>query len=100
MFNSKFKQKDVIEYVKEVLKYRGDEKLLEDFNKWPVPKFPVSGKLLTTAGVPPGKLFGPVIGRLKEIWMENEYKQTANDLLQHVPDILQEFGCNKLKRSK
>ncbi|CAB3245707.1 unnamed protein product [Arctia plantaginis] len=100
VLNSKIKQKDAIEYVKEVLKYRGDEKLLEDFNKWEVPRFPVSGKLLKNAGVPPGKMYGPIISRLKDMWIENEYKQTASDLVKYIPDILEEFGNNKLKHAK
>lgn len=95
--NTKIKQKDAIEYVKEVLKYRGDEKLLEEFNNWQVPRFPVSGKMLKDAGVPPGKMYGPIISSLKDMWIENEYKQTGDDLVKHIPNILENFENNKIK---
>lgn len=90
VLNSKIKQKDAIEYVREVLKYRGDEELLQKFNKWEVPRFPVGGKILKDNGVPPGKMYGPIINKLKKIWIENEYKHTADDLVKHIPDILEE----------
>ncbi|XP_026314649.1 CCA tRNA nucleotidyltransferase 1, mitochondrial [Hyposmocoma kahamanoa] len=90
VLNSKIKQKDAIEYVREVLKYRGDEMLLEKLNKWEVPRFPVGGKILKDKGVPPGKMYGPIINKLKKIWIENEYKDTADDLVKHIPNILEE----------
>lgn len=55
VLNTNIKQKDAIEYVREVLKYRGDEKLLEQFNNWEIPRFPVTGKVLKSAGVPPDR---------------------------------------------
>lgn len=78
-------------YVCEVLKYRGEMSLLEQFNKWEVPQFPINGKILKDAGVPAGKLFGRVINRLKDLWIDNEYKQTAEDLVKLIPDIIHEF---------
>ncbi|XP_075982702.1 CCA tRNA nucleotidyltransferase 1, mitochondrial isoform X2 [Anticarsia gemmatalis] len=100
ILNTKIKQKDAIEYVKEVLKYRGDEKLLNQFNNWEVPRFPITGKMLKEAGVPPGKMYGPIIGRLKDMWIENEYKQTADDLVKNIPNIIEEFDNNKIKHAK
>ncbi|KAJ8714078.1 hypothetical protein PYW08_007698 [Mythimna loreyi] len=96
VLNTKIKQKDAIEYVKEVLKYRGDA-LLKQFNEWEVPRFPISGKILKDAGVPPGKMYSPIINKLKEIWIENEYKQSQEELLQHIPNIIEEFETKKNK---
>lgn len=88
--NTKIKQKDAVDYVREVLKYRGAKKLLELFNNWEIPRFPVNGKILKDNGVPPGKMYGPIISRLKDIWIENEYKQTAEDLVKLLPSIIDE----------
>lgn len=95
VLNSKIKQKDAIEYVKEVLKYRGD-KLFDQFNEWVVPRFPISGKVLKEAGVPPGKMYGPIISKIKDIWIESNYKLSEAELVQHIPGIIEEFDKNKL----
>lgn len=98
VLNTKIKQKDAIEYVKEVLKYRGDE-LLKQFNEWEVPRFPISGKMLKDAGVPPGKMYGPIINKLKNIWIENEYKQPEEELIKQIPNIIEEFDSKKIKHT-
>lgn len=77
--------------MREVLKYKGDEKLLEEFNNWEIPKFPVNGKILKESGVPPGKMYGPIMNKLKDIWIENEYKHTTEDLAKMIPSIIEEF---------
>lgn len=94
VLNTKIKQKVAIEYVKEVLKYRRDA-ALEQFNEWEVPLFPISGKMLKDAGVPPSKMYGPIINKLKAIWIENEYKQSGEELIKHIPNIIEEFENNK-----
>ncbi|XP_026745361.1 CCA tRNA nucleotidyltransferase 1, mitochondrial-like [Trichoplusia ni] len=100
VLNTKIKQKDAIEYVREVLKYRGDENLLEQFNKWEVPRFPISGKMLKEAGVPPGRMYGPIISKIKEMWIDNEYKQSEAELVKIIPNIIEEFSNNKIKNNK
>lgn len=83
--------------MQEVLKYKGEEKLLKQFNDWEVPRFPIGGKELKENGVPPGKLYGRIIEKLKAIWIDNEYKYTASDLIKHIPSILEEFEKLKIK---
>ncbi|CAH0400537.1 unnamed protein product [Chilo suppressalis] len=95
VLNTKIKQQNAIDYVKEVLKYKGEETLLKQFSNWKIPQFPVSGKILKENGVPPGKMYGPIIMKLKNIWIESEYKQTAEDLIKILPDIIQEVHKNK-----
>ncbi|XP_061384476.1 CCA tRNA nucleotidyltransferase 1, mitochondrial-like isoform X1 [Danaus plexippus] len=90
VLNTKIKQKDAVDYVREVLKYRGDEKLLDMFNKWEVPRFPMTGKLLKENGVPPGKMYGQIINKLKEYWIEQEYKTSAEDLTKLIPSLIDE----------
>ncbi|KAJ8723866.1 hypothetical protein PYW07_007846 [Mythimna separata] len=97
VLNTKIKQKDAIEYVRELLKYRGDA-LLQQFNEWEVPRFPITGKMLKDAGVPPGRMYGPIINKLKDIWIENEYKQSEEELLKHIPDMIEEYNMKKPKK--
>ncbi|CAG4954076.1 unnamed protein product [Parnassius apollo] len=91
ILKTKMKQKDAVEYTRELLKYKGDETLLQLFVKWDIPRFPMNGKILKDNGVPPGKMYGPIINKLKDIWIENEYKQTAEDLVKLIPSIIEEF---------
>ncbi|XP_034833936.1 CCA tRNA nucleotidyltransferase 1, mitochondrial [Maniola hyperantus] len=88
VLNTKIKQKDAVDYVREVLRYRGAEKLLQQFNSWDIPRFPISGKILKDNGVPPGKMYGPIIKELKDVWIENQYKQTTEDLVKLLPSII------------
>ncbi|XP_023934768.1 CCA tRNA nucleotidyltransferase 1, mitochondrial isoform X2 [Bicyclus anynana] len=90
VLNTKIKQKDAVDYVREVLKYRGSEKLLQQFNSWDIPRFPINGKILKDHGVPPGKMYGPIINRIKDIWIDNEYKQSTADLVKLLPGIIDE----------
>lgn len=98
--HSKINHKDIIEYVTEVLKYRGDKTLLEQFLKWEIPRFPINGKTLKDAGVPAGKMYGPIINKLKNLWIESEYKLTADDLVQHIPTFIEEFELRKKEKNK
>ncbi|KAG6455496.1 hypothetical protein O3G_MSEX009225 [Manduca sexta] len=91
VLNTKIKQKDAVDYVREVLKYRGEEALIEQFNKWEIPKFPINGKVMMNAKVPPGKMYGPIINKLKDIWIESDYQQTADDLVKLIPGIIDEI---------
>jgi hypothetical protein len=50
--NSKGKTCDTKEWVREVLKYRGDSVLLSEFEQWNVPRFPLNGNILKEKGVP------------------------------------------------
>jgi hypothetical protein len=50
--NSKGKTRDMKEWVCEVLKYRGDGALLNEFEQWNVPRFPLNGYMLKERGVP------------------------------------------------
>lgn len=96
VLNAKIKQKQEEEaaYVREVLKYRGEEELLEQFNNWEIPRFPINGKILKDAGVPAGKTYGRIIDKLKNLWIENNYQQNAEDLVKHIPDIIKQLDSN------
>ncbi|XP_050354036.1 CCA tRNA nucleotidyltransferase 1, mitochondrial isoform X1 [Nymphalis io] len=94
VLNTKIKQQDAYDYVVELLKYRGDEKLLEDFKKWIIPRFPVNGKILKENGYMPGKMYSHIIYKLKDMWIESEYQLGIDDLVKLIPSIVDK---NKIK---
>ncbi|XP_033633622.1 CCA tRNA nucleotidyltransferase 1, mitochondrial-like [Asterias rubens] len=82
------KEKGVLTYTLEVLKYRGEQELYEKLKEWEIPKFPVSGKDLIAAGVPKGRRFGEYLERLKERWMERNFETSREELLEMVQELL------------
>jgi tRNA nucleotidyltransferase (CCA-adding enzyme) len=46
------KQKEGLQFVTELLRYQGYKDLVEEFQKWTPPKFPVGGNELKTLNVP------------------------------------------------
>lgn len=88
------KQQVTKTYVSEVLKYRGAMELLNEFDKWTVPRFPVNGNALIEL-VPKRKLIGKVMIKLKELWLDANFTLTADELTYHVPDIVNELEKEK-----
>ncbi|XP_072761725.1 CCA tRNA nucleotidyltransferase 1, mitochondrial isoform X2 [Anoplolepis gracilipes] len=78
------------EYVKEVLRYRGAIDLLNELEQWKIPKFPINGVMLKEH-VPTPKLTGPVIAKLQKLWVDEDFKLTGEQLLEHVPSILNDL---------
>ncbi|GLV37981.1 uncharacterized protein CBL_12293 [Carabus blaptoides fortunei] len=73
--------------IKPLLPYH-DFALLPAFVEWTVPKFPVPGNMLRERySVPGGRFMGTVIDKLKEYWVQQEFKPTQEDLLARVPEI-------------
>lgn len=94
------KPKDTKEWVQEVLKYRNDTKLLEELEKWEIPKFPLSGKVLMNEyNLKAGRFVGEIIKQLKLHWAENGFDMTTEDLLKAAPKIIEEVE-NKIKLTK
>ena len=86
-FQNQHKEKNIVQYVLEVLKYRGDLKTYEDIESWPIPKFPISGKDLIAAGIRKDKKFGQVLNKCKEMWMESDFKMTKGELVEKLHNI-------------
>lgn len=80
-----------VEYVKEILRYRGAIELLDEFERWIIPKFPIGGWALKQL-VPNEKMIGRVIFELKRIWIDEDFKPTKEQLIEHVPRILSELN--------
>ncbi|KAK7865026.1 hypothetical protein R5R35_000045 [Gryllus longicercus] len=92
--SSKMKTSDIFEFVLEVLRYRGDQLLLEEFSEWKVPRFPVTGNQLKERGVPSGKTLGLVLQQLKEYWIEKDFTPTVEELLLQLPEVLSRLGID------
>ncbi|KAK4884798.1 hypothetical protein RN001_001069 [Aquatica leii] len=84
---SKGKTSDVIQWIIEVLKYN-DSSYLEEFRKWQLPKFPVTGNMLKEKGIEGGRLMGLVLTELKNYWAENDFNVETEELLKQVPHVI------------
>ena len=98
--DAKVKPNDVWKYIEEVMKYRGETELLQKWNNWDPPKFPVGGKDLKDNGCPPGKLYSVLLDRLKSRWKESEFTLTKEELLILLPTIMDEISLQKKNRDK
>ncbi|PSN35875.1 hypothetical protein C0J52_14861 [Blattella germanica] len=94
--NCKTKISDTREWVRELLKYRGNIELLKEFDNWIMPRFPLNGNILIKEhGVPGGKSLGPVLNALKKKWVESDFQLSSDELLKSLPEILEEVGIQK-----
>ncbi|XP_071453957.1 CCA tRNA nucleotidyltransferase 1, mitochondrial [Hetaerina americana] len=91
---TKFKQNDVREWIKELLKYKGNIPTLEEFDQWKLPKFPIGGNMLIEKGAPGGKKLGPIVSKLKEYWIESDFQSTKEELLEQLPQVINELEMN------
>ncbi|XP_018378319.1 PREDICTED: CCA tRNA nucleotidyltransferase 1, mitochondrial isoform X1 [Trachymyrmex cornetzi] len=85
------KRYDILkEDVKELLRYCGAMQLLDEFEQWVIPKFPINGNMLIKY-VPMKKMIGNVLIELKRIWIDTDFKLTNEQLMEHVPSIVSEL---------
>ncbi|XP_030753461.1 CCA tRNA nucleotidyltransferase 1, mitochondrial isoform X2 [Sitophilus oryzae] len=94
---TKSKPSVIKQYVLEVLKYNNSP-YLQEMETWENPKFPINGTILKEKGVEPGKVMGVVMQELKNIWVDSEFKLDVDELLSHIPKILNEL--KERKKSK
>ncbi|KAL0106527.1 hypothetical protein PUN28_016314 [Cardiocondyla obscurior] len=86
------------DYAKELLKYQGAIQLLDELERWTIPKFPVSGSMLIN-NVSKQKMIGSILLELKKIWIDADFKLTSEQLMDYVPNIINELE-EKLKEKK
>uniref|UniRef100_A0A7G3AFA6 Putative cca trna nucleotidyltransferase 1 isoform x2 n=2 Tax=Lutzomyia longipalpis TaxID=7200 RepID=A0A7G3AFA6_LUTLO len=98
-FQTSGKISETRSYIEQLLQYHNKEKLHRTFMEWEVPRFPVSGTQLKDHGCPTGKAMGNVMNALKEIWAQEEFKSTSEELLRHLPDILEKMKGNRSPRA-
>ncbi|KAF5275017.1 hypothetical protein FQA39_LY06954 [Lamprigera yunnana] len=87
LIKSKAKSSDVTQWIVEVLKYNNSP-YLEEFKNWKLPKFPVTGNMLKQEGIEGGRFMGVVINELKNIWADYDFHLDEQELLKHVPEIV------------
>ncbi|KAJ8942313.1 hypothetical protein NQ318_005305 [Aromia moschata] len=84
VLKSKYRPMETKKMLTEVLKYNNSP-YLEEFVKWDIPKFPVSGKMLREQGIEIGPVMGAVMTKLKHYWADNDFNLSAEELLKEVP---------------
>lgn len=87
------------EFVKEILRYRGSMKLLDELKQWKIPKFPINGNLMRER-VPNQKMIGQVLINLKKLWVDEDFKLTDEQLLEQIPRILDELKEKRMQDRK
>jgi len=97
MVDSKNKFNDTRLFISEVLKYRGDLDLCQQFMEWNPPKFSVTGHHLKDAGCPPGKLMSVVLGKLKDQWKESNFEMSEATLVENIPSVLDNLSINEME---
>ena len=97
------KPRDIKDYVEELLKFHGKWDMHDSLKNWEVPRFPLDGTTLKQHNCPSGKILGVIINKLKEEWIRNEFKSTADELLSHLPKVFEELNIvdgKQVKKSK
>jgi len=95
--DSKLKPVNTRMFVEQVLKYRGDTELLQEFEDWTVPRFGVTGNHLKEAGCPPGKIMSVVLSKLKEEWKQSDFTVEVDQLVSQIPSVLDGVDLKQLQ---
>lgn len=74
-------------YMIELLKYLDRYSDAKELSEWKIPQFPFRGHLLREKVKTPRDI-GRVINALKDLWAENDYEITDNQISQRVDEIL------------
>ncbi|KAK3094044.1 hypothetical protein FSP39_023423 [Pinctada imbricata] len=77
--------------VLELIKYKGQKQVLEEFKEWTPPKFPVDGRKLIDMNVAKGPIFKATLDELQQIWKFSDFKLTLEELLGRVGEIVTKF---------
>jgi len=93
------KTRDTRQFISEVLSYRGDKQLLQAFQNWEPPKFPITGNHLKEAGAPPGKAMSIVLSKLKDEWKQSNFTMDVDTLISHIPDAIASITVEDIKNS-
>lgn len=97
VIKSKSKPSDTKKMVIELLKYNNSP-YIEEFENWDVPKFPVTGSMLKENGVEAGRFMGLVMTELKNRWADQEFTNDLEEILKHLPKIVEQLENKKKKK--
>lgn len=67
---------------------------------WSIPVFPLKSQMLLDNGCPRNKPLGVAMSRMKEIWVEHQFKLGAEELMTFLPDLLKEITSVDSKKPK
>ena len=99
--DSKIKSKDVRRYIEEVMRYRGEKELLQEWLLWEPPVFPVGGKDLMANDCPKGRIFSTVLDILKKHWKDSDFRLSKDSLLKLLPSAIEEaLLIHKVRKTK
>ena len=96
--DSRAKLQDTQLFVEQLLLYKGEPELAEQFKQWEVPRFPVKGDQLKQAGCPPGRLMSVVMTKLKTLWKEANFEISTDALVEAIPSILDSIDPAEMNR--
>ena len=82
------KEPKIMDRISELLKYRGEEQLLEEFQNWTPQQFPITGYDLFKRDVPKGPAFSKTLSELRRIWKESDYQISKEELVNKIQDVL------------
>ncbi|XP_066262147.1 CCA tRNA nucleotidyltransferase 1, mitochondrial isoform X2 [Euwallacea similis] len=98
IIKAKSKPLVIKQYALEVLKYNNSE-YLEELETWQIPHFPINGAMLKERGVESGRFMGVVMQELKDIWADNQFKSSVEELLDCIPEVLEKLLQKKKKKN-
>jgi len=86
-------------YVEQLLIYRNERIILEEFENWKPLKFPITGHMIKSRGVLNGKNIGIILRKLVEYWVDDNYNMDVEKLLNLIPKLEKEI-CNDSNKIK
>ncbi|XP_050440630.1 CCA tRNA nucleotidyltransferase 1, mitochondrial [Adelges cooleyi] len=99
MIQNASKQNVIKEYIEQLLKYCNERTILDEFEKWTPPKFPVSGKMVKNKEIN-GRAVGHIMNKLVEYWADDDFKTDVNELLNLIPKARIESLEDMTKKKK
>ena len=88
--DSKIKEKLV-----ELLKYLNRLEIIEFFENWPIPLFPITGEMLIQENVKKGPIFTKILNELRDLWKFEFHLDTSEET---VKILLNKFKDKFLNR--
>jgi len=70
--------------IEEVVKYKGDEQLLKEFQSTECPRLPINGQDLRELGCPNGMAMGFLMNKLKDSWKDSDFSLGKEELMAMV----------------
>lgn len=92
VFEGNTKTTTIVEFIQELLKCHGNGQLLEQFQSWEIPKFPVNGHMLTARGISGGWRFSSILNALKQRWVLSKFTLTEEEILSQLEEVQNEVN--------